>query len=63
MSKLAPTTAPNPEFLRRAIALATENARSGSGGPFAALIVRDGRIVDHDVPETAGALVAPTHGS
>ncbi len=37
--------APNPEFLRRAIALATENVLSGRGGPFGAVIVRDGRIV------------------
>ena len=35
---------PNPEFLRRAIALATENVRSGNGGPFGAVVVRDGRI-------------------
>ena len=37
--------APNPEFLRRAIALATENVISAKGGPFGAVIVRDGRIV------------------
>ncbi len=36
---------PNPDFLRRAIALATENVTSGVGGPFAAVIVRDGKIV------------------
>lgn len=36
---------PNPDFLRRAIALATENVVSGGGGPFAAVIVRDGKIV------------------
>lgn len=36
---------PNPEFLRRAFALATENVRQGKGGPFGAVIVRDGRIV------------------
>ena len=36
---------PNPEFLRRAIALATQNVVSGAGGPFAAVIVRDGKIV------------------
>jgi len=36
---------PNPEFLRRAIALAIENVAAGKGGPFAAVIVRDGRIV------------------
>ncbi len=37
--------APNPEFLRRAIALATENVTSGRGGPFGAVVVRDGEIV------------------
>lgn len=37
--------APNPEFMRRAIALASENVRSGNGGPFGAVIVRDGIIV------------------
>jgi len=33
------------EFMRRAIALAKENVRSGAGGPFAALIVKDGRLL------------------
>jgi guanine deaminase len=33
------------EFMRRAIALAMENVRSGAGGPFAAVIVKDGRVV------------------
>jgi guanine deaminase len=36
---------PNPEFLRRAIGLATENVTQSKGGPFGAVIVRDGRIV------------------
>jgi guanine deaminase len=40
---------PNEEFMRRAIALATENVTSGKGGPFAALIVRDGKIVGEGV--------------
>ena len=31
--------------MRRAIALATENVRSGSGGPFGAVIVKDGAII------------------
>jgi guanine deaminase len=35
----------NPEFLRRAIALATENVVSGKGGPFGAVVVRAGAIV------------------
>lgn len=33
------------EFMRRAIALAMENVRTGSGGPFAAVIAKDGHIV------------------
>jgi tRNA(Arg) A34 adenosine deaminase TadA len=36
---------PNPEFLRRAIALATANVASARGGPFGAVIVRSGKIV------------------
>jgi len=33
------------EFMRRAIALGLENVRTGGGGPFAAVVVKDGRIV------------------
>jgi guanine deaminase len=33
------------EFMRRAIALAMENVRTGSGGPFAAAVAKDGRII------------------
>jgi guanine deaminase len=33
------------EFMRRAIALAMENVRTGSGGPFAAVVAKDGRII------------------
>ena len=36
---------PNPEFLRRAIELARQNVLTGTGGPFAALIVRDGEVI------------------
>lgn len=39
----------NPEFLRRAISLATENVVSGTGGPFGAVIVRDGQILGEGV--------------
>jgi len=53
---------PNPEFLRRAIALATQNVLSGSGGPFAAVIVRQGEIVGEGV-NTVTATCDPTaHG-
>src|SRR5260370_7188219 len=33
------------DFMKRAIALALENVRSGSGGRFAAVIVKEGRII------------------
>ena len=42
------------EFMRRAIALALENVRSGSGGPFAAVIVKDGRVVAEGVNRVTG---------
>lgn len=35
----------NPTFMEQAIALATENVTSGSGGPFGAVIVRDGKVI------------------
>jgi tRNA(Arg) A34 adenosine deaminase TadA len=35
----------NPIFMEKAIALATENVTSGRGGPFGAVIVRDGEMV------------------
>jgi tRNA(Arg) A34 adenosine deaminase TadA len=35
----------NSIFMEKAIALATENVTSGRGGPFGAVIVRDGEIV------------------
>jgi guanine deaminase len=42
---LTMNAAPNPSFMRQAIALATENVRSGQGGPFGAVVVRDGVVV------------------
>jgi guanine deaminase len=36
---------PNPDHLRRAIALARQNVLSGAGGPFAALIVHNGEVI------------------
>jgi guanine deaminase len=35
----------SPEFMRRAIALALDNVRTGRGGPFAALVIKDGSVV------------------
>jgi tRNA(Arg) A34 adenosine deaminase TadA len=54
--------APNPEFLRRAIQLATRNVATGAGGPFAALVARDGQIVA-EAANTVTATNDPTaHG-
>jgi tRNA(Arg) A34 adenosine deaminase TadA len=54
--------APNPDFLRRAIALATENVLSGKGGPFGALIVRDGRIVGEGANSVTATYDPTAHG-
>jgi tRNA(Arg) A34 adenosine deaminase TadA len=35
----------NSEFMRQAIALAVGNVTSGRGGPFGAVIVKDGKVV------------------
>ena len=35
----------NDEFMRRAVALSREKMRANSGGPFGALIVRDGTVI------------------
>ena len=35
----------NPEFMQQAIALAVENVTSGRGGPFGAVVVKDGKVI------------------
>ena len=35
----------NPEYMQMAIDLAVENVKSGRGGPFGAVIVRDGKVL------------------
>jgi tRNA(Arg) A34 adenosine deaminase TadA len=52
----------NPEFLRRAIALATENVVTGRGGPFAAVVVRDGRIVGEGANTVTSSHDPTAHG-
>ena len=37
------------DFMHRAITLGMENVRAGTGGPFAAVIVKDGRVVAEGV--------------
>jgi len=56
------STSPNPEFLRRAIALATENVTSGAGGPFAAVIARGGEIVGEGVNTVTASNDPTAHG-
>jgi guanine deaminase len=41
----SPSMEPNQEFMQQAIALATENVESGRGGPFGAVIVKDGKVI------------------
>ena len=43
-----PETAEEP-FMRKAIALAIQNVRSGIGGPFGAVVVRDGAVIGRGV--------------
>jgi guanine deaminase len=48
-------------FMRRAIALATENVLSHAGGPFGAVIVKDGKIVGEGVNTVTAANDATAH--
>jgi len=51
-----PDASDDVRFLRRAIDLATQNVETGKGGPFGALVVRDG-----DVLAEAVNVVTATH--
>lgn len=53
---------PNPEFLRRAIALATENVLAGQGGPFGAVIVRDGKVIGEGANSVTATNDPTAHG-
>jgi tRNA(Arg) A34 adenosine deaminase TadA len=37
--------APNPDFMREAIRLSIEKMQAGLGGPFGAVVVKDGQII------------------
>jgi guanine deaminase len=45
MRQRRPAIDGNPIFMKRAISLATENVVSGAGGPFGAVVVRNGEII------------------
>jgi len=51
---MPPTIESDPKFMRMAIDLATENVRSGLGGPFGAVIVKDGQVVARGVNLVTG---------
>jgi len=53
---------PNPDFLRRAIALAIENVAHGAGGPFGAVIVRAGKIVGEGANSVTSTSDPTAHG-
>ena len=42
---LLPMTPPNPDFMREAIRLSIEKMQAGFGGPFGAVVVKDGEII------------------
>jgi tRNA(Arg) A34 adenosine deaminase TadA len=62
MSKLALSSPPNPEFLRRTIVLAIRNVDIGAGGPFAAVVVRNGKIVGEGVNTVTSGNDPTAHG-
>lgn len=53
---------PNPIFMQRAIELAIENVRSGRGGPFAAVIVRNGEVVGEGANSVTSTNDPTAHG-
>src|ERR1700749_2341601 len=61
-SGLLMSSVPNPEFLRRAIALATENVTGGKGGPFGAVIARNGQIVGEGANSVTATNDPTAHG-
>lgn len=55
-------TDPNPVFMRRAIQLAIENVQAGKGGPFAAVIVRNGEIIGEGANSVTSTNDPTAHG-
>ncbi len=45
----------NPEFMAEAIRLSVANVEEGKGGPFGAVVVKDGRIVARGANNVTGA--------
>jgi tRNA(Arg) A34 adenosine deaminase TadA len=49
------------EFIYKAIQLATENVKSGRGGPFGALVVKEGQIIATGTNEVTSTLDPTAH--
>lgn len=49
------------QYMLEAIRLAERNARSGNGGPFGAVIVKDGAVIATGVNEVTGKLDPTAH--
>jgi tRNA(Arg) A34 adenosine deaminase TadA len=45
---------PDPALMRQAIEIALEGVRAGRGGPFGALVVRDGRVIGSGSNQVVG---------
>lgn len=52
----------DPQFMRMAIELATGNVLTGQGGPFAAVIVKDGEVVAAGVNQVTSLNDPTAHG-
>jgi guanine deaminase len=61
-AKIRMRSQPNSEFLRRAIALATQNVVSGKGGPFGAVIVRGDKIIGEGANSVTSTNDPTAHG-
>src|SRR5258707_6437473 len=48
-------------FMERAIALSLENVRAGSGGPFAAIVVRNGSVIAEGTNQVTATLDPTAH--
>ena len=52
---------PHTRFLQRAVAVSAERMRAGLGGPFGAVIVRDGRIIAEGFNKVTSAIDPTAH--
>ncbi len=61
IARLAPKSMINEDFMREAIGLSVEGVRSGRGGPFGCVIVRDGRVVGRGSNQVTSACDPTAH--